>query len=169
LQRRLAYVVSAAGFSCVLASGAVGQSLAPKPPAAQHISVEPGSSAAAVPPGAALTLFAEVTPAAGVHVYAEGAKAFDFIPVSLVLTPNASISVGKPRFPPAQPSPPGAVDEKVPIYTKAFRISQPITVRSTVKRGDVLTISGAVNYQACDDRLCYPPSSVPVHWALSVK
>jgi cytochrome c biogenesis DsbD-like protein len=161
--------MAAVGLCGVLTSGAQGQTLAPKPGSLRHISVEPGQSAPDVAPGATLMLFAEVTPAAGVHVYAPGAKAFDFIPVSIVLTPNASISAGKPRFPPAQTSPPGALDEKVPIYGKAFRISQPVLVRPTVKRGEVLTISGTVNYQACDDRLCYPPSSVPVHWTVSVK
>jgi hypothetical protein len=26
-----------------------------------------------------------------------------------------------------------------------------------------------VNYQACDDRVCYPPESSPVSWTVVVK
>ena len=163
------HLVLSMALTALCASSAAAQTLAPKPSAVQHISVEPGASAAEAPPGGALTLWADVTPTGRVHVYAQGAKAFDFTPVSIVLTPHASVSAGKPRFPPAQPAPPGGADEKVPIYTKTFRITQPITLRQTAKRGDVVTISGAVNYQACDARVCYPPSSVPVHWTVTVR
>jgi DsbC/DsbD-like thiol-disulfide interchange protein len=157
------------GVGFLVALGAAGQLLAPKPSAVQHVSVETSVSAPGVVPGATLTLWADVTPNSGVHVYAPGAKAFDFTPVSIVLTPHASVSAGKPRFPSAQPAPPGSIDEKVPIFAKAFRIAQPITLRQTAKPGEVVTISGAVNYQACDDRICYPPSSVSLHWTVTVR
>lgn len=152
-----------------LGSSAASQSLLPKPPAVQHISVESGASVPAASPGGVVTLWADVTPNVNVHVYAEGAGAFDFTPVSMVLTPHQAVSAGKPRFPPAQRAPKGGADEHVPIYTKAFRIAQPITLLPAAKRGEVLTISGAVNYQACDDRVCYPPSSVPIRWTVTVR
>ena len=31
-----------------------------------------------------------------------------------------------------------------------------------------MTVSGVVNYQACDDKVCYPPAEVPVTWELRV-
>jgi hypothetical protein len=57
----------------------------------------------------------------------------------------------------------------VPAYRKTFRIAVPITVKATAKRGETLTVGGAVNYQACDDRLCYPVTAAPVTWTLTVK
>jgi hypothetical protein len=30
-------------------------------------------------------------------------------------------------------------------------------------------VSGTVNYQACDDRVCYPPESSPITWTVVVK
>jgi hypothetical protein len=32
-----------------------------------------------------------------------------------------------------------------------------------------MTVSGTVNYQSCDDKVCYPPESAPVTWTLTVK
>lgn len=31
-----------------------------------------------------------------------------------------------------------------------------------------MTIKGTLDYQACDDRLCYLPTSVPFQWTLRV-
>jgi hypothetical protein len=163
------HVVLAAGFVLLSVVGVDAQLLGRKLPVAQHVSVETSASAPAGAPGKPLTLWVDVTPAPRVHVYAEGANAFDFTPVSIVLIPHAAVSAGKPRFPPSQPAPEGGADEKVPIYDKAFRITQPITLRPSAKRGEVVTISGLVNYQACDDRLCYPPASIPVQWTLTVR
>ena len=46
-----------------------------------------------------------------------------------------------------------------------FAVRPPVL---TVKPGDVLTIAGVINYQACDDRVCYLPESVPLEWNLPV-
>jgi hypothetical protein len=32
--------------------------------------------------------------------------------------------------------------------------------------GAALTISGSLRYQACDDKVCYQPVSVPLSWTV---
>jgi hypothetical protein len=32
-----------------------------------------------------------------------------------------------------------------------------------------VTIEGTLRYQACDDRMCYVPKSVPLKWTLQVQ
>jgi hypothetical protein len=136
-------------------------------PGVQHARVAASTSAPAVVAGKAVTLFADVTPNPSIHIYAEGAR--DFTPVSLVLTPHAAVSAGKVVYPKADAaSAPGAT-ESVPAYTGTFRIALPITVGRTARSGETLTVAGAVTYQACDDRLCYPVTSAPVVWTVSVK
>lgn len=157
-----------AAVSLWLASAALAgaQALLPKA-TAQYATVAGAASAAVVPAGGVVTLWADVTPNPSIHIYAEGAR--DFTPVSLVLTPNAAVSAGKPTYPKADvATAPGAMDA-VPAYTKRFRIALPVTIKATAKSGDVVTIAGAVNYQACDDRLCYPVAVAPVVWKLAVK
>ena len=108
-----------------------------------------------------MTLALELTPNAGVHVYAPGAK--DFTPVSLVLTPLREVTAGKPVYPKADvAAAPGSDD--APAYAKAFRITQPIVIKGA--GGREVTITGTLNYQACDDRVCYPVASLPVTWGI---
>jgi hypothetical protein len=54
------------------------------------------------------------------------------------------------------------------VYRSEFRIAVPIVISATTKHNDPLTIGAAINYQACDDRLCYPAASIPVLWKLTL-
>jgi hypothetical protein len=51
------------------------------------------------------------------------------------------------------------------VYSKPFRITQDIRF---VKpgAGAPRTIKGTLRYQACDDKICYLPTTVPVQWAV---
>lgn len=155
-------------FACVCLVGAppVHAQLAPAP-TLQHIVVAPRASAAAVAPGGAVTLWAEVTPKPSIHVYAAGAAAFK--PVALVLTPNPLIAAAPPTYPKPDVATAQGSTGNVPAYAKPFRIAVPVTVKGSASRGEMLTVAGVVNYQACDDRLCYPPSSAPVIWTVAIK
>jgi hypothetical protein len=146
------------------AAPAFAQSLLGRP-APQHASVTPSASVASVAPGGKLTLWADVTPFPSTHIYAAGAN--DFTPVSLVVTPIAHVKMGKPVYPKADAEAPGDLD-RAPAYKQPFRIAVPVNIAGTAPRGPI-TISGAVNYQACDDRLCYPVSSAPVTWQVAVR
>jgi hypothetical protein len=132
--------------------------LAPKS-TVQHVTAAPSVVRGA---NGSVTLALDVTPNPRIHVYAPGAK--DFTPVTLILTPQSDVTAGKPVYPKAEvTSAPGSDD--TPAYSKAFRITQPVTVKGGVSKE--LTIAGVLNYQACDDRLCYPVSSLPISWTLS--
>ncbi|MFN7914875.1 MAG: protein-disulfide reductase DsbD family protein [Vicinamibacterales bacterium] len=136
-------------------------------PTPQQASISTSSSATSVTPGGTVTLWADVTPNPKMHVYAEGAKGFQS--VSLALTPNPSVTFGKASYPKSTLiSVPGEVD-KVPAYSGPFRIAVPVTFKATAKSGESLALGGALNYQACDDVLCYPISVLPVLWKLDVK
>ena len=131
--------------------------LAPKP-TVQHVTAAPSVVRG---PNGRVTLALEVTPDPRMHVYAPGAK--DFTVVTLLLTPQPGITAGKPVYPKADvAAAPGSDD--APAYSKAFRITQPVTVAAGASKD--LTIAGVLNYQACDDRVCYPVSSLPVTWHL---
>jgi len=133
----------------------------------QHITVAASTSAREVAPGVAVTLWADVTPKPSIHVYAAGAV--DFSPVTIVLTPNPAIRSGKPRYPKPDVATAQGSTGNVPAYAKPFRIALPVTIAPTVRKGETVTIAGAVNYQACDDKLCYPTTSAPVVWQIVVK
>jgi hypothetical protein len=79
------------------------------------------------------------------------------------------------RFPPAEIYEFVPLNERVPVYQKPFQLVQPVTVDASSKgaprpaAGDELTLKAALNYQACDDRICFPPVSVPLSWTVKPK
>ena len=150
-----------------LVQGSGAQTLAPKRPGVQHVTVTATTSAASVPKGGRVTLYADVTPKPAIQVYAAGAT--DFTPVSLVVTPRAGITTLPVKYPVPDKLPPTGTADPVPVYRTAFRIAQPISLASSLPPGELVTIAGVVNYQACDDRLCYPVASMPVTWTFSVQ
>jgi hypothetical protein len=41
--------------------------------------------------------------------------------------------------------------------------------RAALKGLDTVTISGSIEYQACDDRLCFTPRSIPVSYTVKFR
>ena len=115
--------------------------------------------------GSKLALFVDVAPKPGIHVYAPGSN--DYIPITVKLNPQPEIKAGKVAYPKSEMM--TFADEKVPVFQKPFRLTQDVTLDKSAKPGSTVTVSGMVNYQACDDRVCYPPESAPVTWTVVVK
>jgi hypothetical protein len=152
------------------AAALAAQTLAPAPSAVQHVTATAGANAGHAPAGATIDLWVDVTPKPAIHVYAPGAK--DYQIVTLVMTPLRGLTFGKAAYPAGTPMAFPGITERVPVYQKMFRITQPLTLARTVGSGQTpgkLSIAGAVNYQACDDRVCFPPTSLPVKWTLEVR
>jgi hypothetical protein len=130
-----------------------------------HAQVSAGPDGLDVKPGAKTMLFVDIAPNANIHVYAPGAK--DYITVTVKIQPQANVKVGKLMFPKSEIV--TLLDEKVPVYQKPFRLTQELTVLGSLKTGAAVPVSGTVEYQACDDKVCYAPESAPVSWTLNVK
>lgn len=45
-------------------------------------------------------------------------------------------------------------------------IARDAAVRPLLDAEGKLTIEGTLKYQACDDKVCYPPETIPVRWTL---
>jgi DsbC/DsbD-like thiol-disulfide interchange protein len=115
--------------------------------------------------GAKLALFVDVTPKPGIHVYAPGSK--DYIPITVKLNAPPEIKAGKLTYPKSETM--TFADEKVPVFQKPFRLTQDVTLDKSAKAGSTVSVTGTVNYQACDDRVCYAPESSPLTWTVVVK
>ena len=155
----------------LLAASGIAQSLpslAPPASALQHVTVVARTLELRVSDrGGATTLWADVTPKRGVHVYASGAK--DFTAVSLVMTPRSGVTFEKPGYPASEPFLTLGSTTPVPVYRTTFRITQPIRLGRMPADAREVVVAGALNYQACDDTTCYPPASLPVLWRLPVR
>ena len=115
--------------------------------------------------GGKASLFVDVTPKPGIHVYAPGSK--DYIPISVKLDAAPGLKPGKLTYPKSEMMTFG--DEKVPVFQKAFRLTQEVTLDKSAAAGGTVSVAGTVHMQACDDRVCFPPENVPIKWSVQVK
>jgi hypothetical protein len=135
--------------------------------ATPHLRMATSVNAAEARRGSIVRLFVDVIPDPKVHVYAPGAR--DYLPIGLAITPLTGVKVGKLAFPKSQDLFFEPLKEHVPVYQTPFRLEQAITLGPSLKVGEKVTVTGVLNYQACDDAVCYNPVSAPVSWSVTVK
>jgi len=108
-------------------------------------------------------LLATVTPMPGIHVYAPGNQGY--IAVSFALTLPAGWKATAPAFPEPEPYVFGELKEVVNVYQKPFVITQTITPSPRGSKS-ATTLVGTLKYQACTDRVCYPPQEQTIEVVL---
>lgn len=140
---------------------------------APHLQLTLQQSDRAGVPGTRITLAAEVRLPPDVHVYAPGTQGYK--PIRLVIDEMKEIELKPAIYPQSKILYLPAIKERVPVFEGMFRISQDAKVSSTSefwgslgKDGKLLTITGKLEYEACDKTICYLPTSVPVKWQLQV-
>jgi thioredoxin:protein disulfide reductase len=133
----------------------------------KHLRLSASASADRVRPGQriALTLDIELKP--NMHVYAPSVEGY--IPIEWSMAPNTAIVAQRVVTPPPQMLHLEALDETLPVYSGRFRLVRDIAIASDAKVKGELTIEGTLRYQACDDRMCYVPKTVPLKWTLKVQ
>jgi hypothetical protein len=138
----------------------------------QHISVNADVSDGVVSPGSRVTLAFDIAPRRRIHVYAPGAE---YQVVDVKVDPQPVLTAHPTVYPPSEIYHFVPLDEKVPVYMKPFRLTQDVTVSASREaqqalRGmDTLTLTGKLEYQACDDKVCFKPAAVPFKFELKVK
>lgn len=131
-----------------------------------QITVQALASDQIVAPGSRLTLMIEITPARGMHVYAPGRHTYQV--VRFAVTPEPWLTAHPTVYPPSEIYYFAPLDERVETYQRPFTLQQDLTVLATAEAQRLLagrtslTVAGRLEYQACDDRLCYAPASVPL-------
>jgi thiol:disulfide interchange protein DsbD len=112
-----------------------------------------------------LFLFVDISPKPRMHVYAPGREGY--IGVGLTLDANPAFTSATPQFPRAEKMFFAPLNEMQLVYTKPFRIVQPITVTPDLRKP--LRVTGSLRYQACDDKVCFVPQTVGIEWTTASK
>jgi peroxiredoxin len=126
-----------------------------------------------VAPGTQFAVVLDVRPTRGVHVYAPGVTGYK--PIALSVQPHSWLLVRAAPYPQSEDYYFKPLNEHVKVYQRAFRIVQDLVIDSSpqaeaaLKTLTSLTISGVLNYQACDDKVCFTPQSVPLTWTVNVR
>jgi peroxiredoxin len=138
-----------------------------------HLDITSYISDKVVAPGSLFSVVFDVKPNAGIHVYAPGAR--DYKIISVRLDSNPILMTRPLQYPASEIYHFKPLDERVPVFQKPFRLVQTLAVstspdaRAALKGVETVTISGSLEYQACDDRLCFTPRSIPVSYTVTVR
>jgi DsbC/DsbD-like thiol-disulfide interchange protein len=150
-----------------------GRTAAATKVSASHLNVTTYATDQTVAPGTHFSLVLDVTPASHVHVYAPGVTGYK--PIGLALKSQSGLLVRTAQFPRAEDFYFKPLDEHVLVYRKPFRIVQDVAIDASPEgvqalRGlEDLTIAGTLDYQACDDQVCFTPQSIPLTWTVKLK
>jgi len=119
-----------------------------------------GASNSTVAPGQRIALTLDIDLQPNMHVYAPGVEGY--IPIDWKMQDSGAAALHEPVFPRAEKLYLKAIDETVPAYRGHFRLTRDIT--SAAGTSGRLTVDGSLRYQACDDRVCYIPQTLPLQW-----
>lgn len=137
--------------------------------AAKHLNLIEAAGTAVARPGQRIVLSLELELPPKMHVYAPGVQGY--IPIEWKLEAGGPAAKQHPfEYPPSQKLRLEAIHETVPVYRDRVVLSREITfgpeaaLRSLVTPEGELVVKGSFRYQACDDKICYTPETVPVQW-----
>ena len=132
------------------------------------------ASNSSVSAGSRFSIAVDVEPRPGMHVYAPGAEAMGYRVIGLTLDPGSTFRYEPVEYSASEIYYFEPLDEHVPVYRHPFTLLQEVVVEASSEAQaaldglDTLTLTGTFNYQACDDKICYPPAAVPLSFTLDL-
>ena len=123
--------------------------------------------------GTHFSIVLDVRPRAGVHVYAPGVTGYK--PIALAIRPQSGVLVRATQYPQPEIYHFKPLNERVPVFQRPFRLVQDVTIdpspqsQAALTDKSVLTITGVLTYQACNDTVCFTPQTVPLTWTVTLR
>lgn len=129
--------------------------------------------------GNRLTVGVEIAMPKGFHVYSPEAGK-EYRSLAWRMNPSQCWSIGEAVYPAAQWRKLAFSEEKLPVYEGTMRLTRELIVQPAIRADDPsvfdlfrktcldaqsqISASGVLEMQACDDRQCFPPKSIPLAW-----
>jgi hypothetical protein len=120
-----------------------------------------------IPVGGGTPLQLTFVVGSGLHINSHKPNSDLQIPTTLKLNLPTDLGVGRVEFPAGQDLTFSfAPDVKLSVYSGEFAVKARMSAVRTAATGN-FTVHGTLHYQACDDKLCYPPKDLD--FAFNVK
>jgi hypothetical protein len=139
----------------------------------EHFVVRTSASSLQAAPQQRITLVLDFAVAPEHHLYAPGPHRYRAL--NLRLEPHELVRLHDTKYPTPRSYYYKPLKETVPIFEGRFRVTRDLTFEWGRPMYEFLknpthaiTVEGAIDYQVCTDRLCYPPASEPVSWTIDV-
>jgi hypothetical protein len=141
--------------------------------AAPHLRLVTFATDEIVAPGTHFTLVVDATPERRAHVYAPGVTGYR--PIALTVEPQPALVAGQVRYPEPVDYFFAPLNEHVAVYDRPFRIVQDVAIgasrdtEAALEEQSALVIRATLEYQACDDTVCFNPESIPLSWTVRLR
>jgi hypothetical protein len=139
----------------------------------RHLKLRASATNGVVWAGSRLTLTLDVEMKPKMHVYAPGVEGY--IPVSWTVKDDRTHLAREASWPAPAILHLEAIKEKAPVFEGRFRVARDMTVghipelRPLMQAGGKLVVKGSFRYQACDDKVCYQPQTIPLRWEFEIR
>jgi peroxiredoxin len=139
----------------------------------RHLKLTYWASDTSVSAGNRVVLALDVELKPGMHVYAPGVQ--DYIPIDWKIADSKAWHTHPAAYPSSKRLHLAVIGETVPVYEGRFRITRDVTIGQPQEFGALLdsshalAIAGSFRYQACDDKECYLPVTIPLGWAFRIE
>lgn len=126
-----------------------------------------------VAPGTHFSVVLDMKPGSKVHVYAPGVTGYK--PIALRIDAQPGLIPRNAQFPTPEDYFFAPLNEHVAVYSKPFRIMQDLIIDPSPQAAKALegvtslTVKGVLDYQACNDKECFLPQSIPLSWTVALK
>jgi len=119
--------------------------------------------------GNRVTLILDIELPVEMHLYAPGVKGYK--PVAFELDPHPNVRFFDANFPKATMMNLPVIKERVPVYSGKVRITRDIIIGTddNMRKEADVQITGNLVYQACDDKICYLETKIPLAFSLVVQ
>jgi len=115
-------------------------------------------------PGASVVALVHVKLEKGWHVQSNKPSEPTYVPTVLNLSPTEGVRVTAIKYPEGKSEKVQGLPKPLSIYDEDFTINALLTLDA--KASLPLTIPGALNYQACQGAICYPPRKLKLNIVL---
>jgi peroxiredoxin len=167
------YIERTTMSNLMVRTGAGNEEIAATKVSTGHLDLTTYTTDRDIAPGNRFSIVLEITPKPGVHVYAPGAK--DYRVVGLDIVSQPFLRADAVRYPASEIYHFRPLDERVPAYQKRFRLVREVVLdgqpqaQAAYRGQESLTISGTLEYQACDDKVCFNPVALPLSWTIGLR
>jgi len=138
-----------------------------------HLELKYYATRDVVRPSLRITLVADLQLPPQMHVYAPEVQ--NYIPIRFEIDASPNYAAHPAAYPKSEILYLPAIQETVPVYHGRFRITQDVTLAAGTVLQPILdgsrelNVTGKLRYQACDDKICYLPQTLPLEWTLKVE
>ena len=159
--------------SILLKLGGSGHQVEAQRTTTDHAEITTYLSDSVVAPGTLFSVVADVAPGPRMHVYAPGGHSYRVI--ELRIDPQPFLEARPTVYPDSEIYHFVPLNERVEVYKNRFRLIQDLSLsaapdaRKALATTTTMTITGTLEYQACDASTCYLPKRVSLSHSVRVR